>query len=400
MRPTLLLAAALCASTAPIALPAQTTQTLLATPTTVAWGYYAATAKPVLTVHSGDTVVMQTASTCGGSARLLPQGVKQSEIPAWIDDIYAKVPKEDRGPGGHILTGPVAIAEAQPGDVLEVRILKIQLDTDFACNGFGKGHSFLSDDYPYAHSKIIPLDRTRMVADFAPNIAIPLHPFFGSTGIAPPASAGRYNSAPPWIHGGNMDNKDLVAGSTVFYPVWAPGALFEAGDGHAAQGNGESDITALETFLTGTFQFIVHHGNALAAPLPLTGPAAIPTAAPETKSANSAPSTLAWPRAETPTQYIAMGFDLDLKTATEIAVRNMIAFLSDPAQAEAHPAFAPLSRDDAYALVSTACDVNITELVDTNSGVHVLCPKSLFIGPAHSHPIDPQVNLPDKTATK
>jgi acetamidase/formamidase len=239
-----------------------------------------------------------------------------------------------------------------------------------------------------------------MVADFAPNIAIPLHPFFGSMGIAPPASAGRYNSAPPWIHGGNMDNKDLVAGSTVFYPVWAPGALFEAGDGHAAQGNGESDITALETFLTGTFQFIVHHGNALAAPLPLTGPAAIPTAAPETKPANSAPSTLAWPRAETPTQYIAMGFDLDLKTATEIAVRNMIAFLSDPAQAEAHPTFAPLTRDDAYALVSTACDVNITELVDTNSGVHVLCPKSLFIGPAHSHPIDPQVNLPDKTATK
>jgi acetamidase/formamidase len=176
-----------------------------------------------------------------------------------------------------------------------------------------------------------------------------------------------------------MDNKDLVAGTTVFYPVWAPGALFEAGDGHAAQGNGESDITALETFLTGTFQFIVHHGNALAAPLPTAGPAAIPAlAATDTKHANSAPSTLAWPRAETPTEYIAMGFDPDLKTATEIAVRNMVAFLSDPAQAEAHPAFAPLTRDDAYALISTACDVNITELVDTNDGVHVLCAKSLF----------------------
>jgi acetamidase/formamidase len=380
----LLLATALVSLSATlVSLPtfAQKTQTLLATPTTVAWGYYAYNAKPVLTVHSGDTVVMQTASTCGASERLLPQGVKQAEIPAWIDDIYAKVPKDQRGPGGHILTGPVAIAEAQPGDVLEVRILKITLDTDFACNGFGKGHSFLSDDFPYSKSKIIPLDRTKMVANFGPGITIPLHPFFGSMGIAPPEQYGKWNSAPPWIHGGNMDNKELVAGSTVFYPVWAPGALFEAGDGHAGQGNGESDITALETFLTGTFQFIVHHGNALAAPLPVAGPAAIPTpAAASPTHANSTPSTLAWPRAETPTQYIAMGFDENLKTATEIAVRNMIGFLSDPAQAEAHPAFAPLSRDDAYALVSTACDVDITELVDIKSGVHVMCPKALFTG--------------------
>jgi acetamidase/formamidase len=382
MRPSrlLLAAATLCLSAAA---SAQQGHILFATPTTVAWGYYAATAKPVLTVHSGDTVVIQTASTCGNPERLTSQGVKPEDVPPWLGKLYADVPKDQRGPGGHILTGPVAIAEAQPGDVLEVRILKISIDTNFACNGFGKGHSFLSDDFPYAHSKIIPLDRTRMVAHFAPNITIPLHPFFGSMGIAPPESAGRYNSAPPWIHGGNMDNKDLVAGSTVFYPVWAPGALFEAGDGHAGQGNGESDITALETFLTGTFQFIVHHGNALAAPLPITGTAAIPApASADTKHANSTPSTYAWPRAETPTQYIAMGFDADLKTAAEIAVRNMVAFLSDPAQAPAHPTFAPLTRDDAYALVSTACDVNITELVDTNDGVHVLCAKSLFTSPS------------------
>jgi acetamidase/formamidase len=332
-------------------LHAQSTQTLLATPTTVAWGFYSAHAKPVLTVHSGDTVIMQTASTCGPPDRLQSEGVKPSEIPTWLADLYTKVPQSDRGPGGHILTGPVAIAEAEPGDVLEVRVLKISLDTDFACNGFGAGRGFLPDDFPYGRTKIIPLNRTALTADFAPGITIPLHPFFGSMGIAPPESAGKWNSAPPWMHGGNMDNKELTAGSVIFYPVHAPGALFEAGDGHAGQGNGEVDITALETFLTGTFQFIVHKHQA-------------------------ADQHLLWPRAETPTAYIAMGFSPDLKTATEMAVRNMITFLS-----EQNPDYPHLSRDDAYALISTACDVDITQLVDTNDGVHVLCPRALFAGP-------------------
>ena len=345
MRPSLLLATATLLA---VSAHAQTTQTLLATPTTVAWGYYAADAKPVLTVHSGDTVTIQTASTCGAPERLKSEGVADADIPKWLNDIYTKVPKENKGPGGHILTGPVAIAEAEPGDVLEVRILKINLDTNWACNGFGKGRGFLPDDFPYSRSKIIPLDRKKMVANFGPGLTIPLHPFFGSIGIAPPASAGKWNSAPPWIHGGNMDNKELVAGSTVFYPVWASGALFEAGDGHAGQGNGEVDITALETFLTGTFQFIVHKGQATS-------------------------MKLEWPRAETKNFYIAMGFDEDLKKATEIAVRNMITFL-----AEQNPDHPHLSRDDAYALISTACDVDITELVDTKSGVHVMCAKSLF----------------------
>ncbi|HEY5328553.1 MAG TPA: acetamidase/formamidase family protein [Acidobacteriaceae bacterium] len=346
MHPSRLLLAAICASAA-----AQTTHTLLATPTTVAWGYYAYTAKPVLTIKSGDTVIMQAASTCGPPARLTSQGVAPADIPTWLGDIYTKVPKEERGPGGHILTGPVAIDGARPGDVLEVRVLRISLDINWACNGFGKGHGFLPDDYPYSRSKIIPLDRQKMVANFGPGITIPLHPFFGSMGIAPPESAGKWNSAPPWVHGGNMDNKELTAGSRIFYPVFAPGALFEAGDGHAGQGNGEVDITALETFLTGTFQFILHKGEATT-------------------------QKLEWPRAETPTAYIAMGFDPDLNKATEIAVRNMITFLSDQ-----NPDYPHLSRDDAYALISTACDVDITELVDTNSGVHVMCPKALFTGP-------------------
>ncbi len=330
---------------------AQTTQTLLATPSTVAWGYYSAKAKPAITVHSGDTVLMQTASTCGPPERLLANGVKQADIPEWLGKLYSGVPQDQRGPGGHILTGPVAVAEAEPGDVLEVRVVKIAIDVPWACNSFGAGRGFLPDDFPYSRTKIIPLDRAKMVADFAPGVAIPLHPFFGSMGIAPPESVGKWNSAPPWMHGGNMDNKELTAGSVIFYPVHAAGGLFEAGDGHAGQGNGEVDITALETSLTGTFQFIVHKGEATR-------------------------EHLLWPRAETPTAYISMGFNADLKAATEMAVRNMIQFLS-----EGNPDYPHLSREDAYSLVSTACDVDITQLVDTNDGVHVMCPKALFTGP-------------------
>jgi acetamidase/formamidase len=310
---------------------------LPASPTTVVWGYYSQDAKPVLTIHSGDSVRIQTASSCPSPARLEAAGVAPNDIPQYDRDIHERV--TDKGPGGHILTGPVGIAEAEPGDVLEVQIKKIDLDVPFACNSFGPGRGFLPNDFPYARLKIIPLDRERMIGKFAPGINLPLRPFFGSMGVAPP-SAGRLNSGPPWMHAGNMDNKELVAGTTLFIPVFAKGALFEVGDGHAGQGNGEVDITALETLLTGTFKFIVHKGD-----------------------------RLLWPRAETPTSYISMGFDEDLKTATEMAVRNMIDFLVT----EKH-----LSREDAYALTSVAVDVDITQLVDGKVGVHAICPKNIF----------------------
>jgi acetamidase/formamidase len=239
--------------------------TLNATPATVVWGYYSAQAKPVLTVHSGDTVRIQAVSTCGSPERLEKAGVPPDDIPQFYRDIYAKV--TDKGPGGHILTGPIAILEAEPGDVLEVRILKVDIESPYACNGFSAGRGFLPDDFPYSRFRIIPLDREHLTAQFAPGINVPLHPFFGSMGVAPPDSAGRYNSVPPWMHGGNMDLKELVAGTTLYVPVNAKGALFEAGDGHAGQGNGEVDITALETFLTGTFEFIVHKDMQLLWPL-------------------------------------------------------------------------------------------------------------------------------------
>lgn len=325
---------------APLVASAQTpTATLNATPSTVAWGYYWSKAKPVLTVHSGDTVRIQTLSTCGSNERLEKEGVPASDIPPYNEPIFQEV--KDKGPGGHILTGPVAIQEAEPGDVLEVQILKIDIDAPFACNGFGPGRGFLPNDYPYGKTKIIPLDRERMIGRFAPGIEISLHPFFGSMGVAPPEGAGRIDSAPPWMHAGNMDNKELVAGTTLYIPVHAPGALFEVGDGHAGQGNGEVDITAMETFLSGTFRFIVHKDR-----------------------------HLLWPRAETPKYYISMGFSPDLKEATTLAVRDMINFLVD----EKH-----LSRDEAYMLTSVAVDVDITQLVDGNVGVHAMCPKDIFV---------------------
>jgi acetamidase/formamidase len=314
--------------------------TLLATPQSVEWGYYNSEAKPVLTVHSGETVRMQTLSTCGSPEEMIKLGVKPEQIPPYTDSIYKHRP-QDVGPGGHILTGPVAIAEAEPGDVLEVQILEVDMDVDFACNGFFLGDGFLPMEYPYTHSKIIPLDRNRMIGTFAPGIELPLRPFFGSMGVAPPD--GKIDSAPPFAHAGNLDNKELVAGTTLYIPVAAKGALFEAGDGHAAQGNGEVDIEALETYLTGTFRFIVHKDR-----------------------------HLLWPRAETPEYYISMGFSRDLKEATEHAVRDMIDFLMEEKR---------LSRDDAYMLTSVAVDVDITQLVDGNVGVHALLPKRIFTSP-------------------
>jgi acetamidase/formamidase len=314
------------------------TYTLPATPKTVAWGYYDAAAAPVLHIRSGDTVVFDTMIT-NSPKGLEGAGLPPEQVQQNLRDIYKEV--TNKGPGGHILNGPVFVDDADPGDTLEVRIQKIEPAIDYAYNAFGPTRGFLPEDFPHRKMKIIPLDRKRMVAKFAPGIEIPLHPFFGSMGVAPPESFGRIDSAPPGVHAGNMDNKELVAGTTLYLPVHVKGALFEVGDGHVGQGNGEVDITALETSLTGTLQFVVHKGT-----------------------------NQKYPRAETPTHYISMGFHQELYEATKMAVREMIDFLV----AEKH-----LSRDDAYMLTSVAGDVDITELVDGNKGVHVMMPKSIFV---------------------
>jgi acetamidase/formamidase len=316
---------------------AQQTYKVAATPKTVVIGAYTAGVPPVVKCKSGDTVEIQTVS--GAANRLESQGAKG--VQQELRDINEQV--KERGPGGHILTGPVFVEGAEPGDVLEVRIKKITLDVPYAYNSFGPGRGFLPDDFPYAKTKIIPLDRERMIGHFAPGVDIPLHPFFGSMGVAGSDGPARLNSTAPWYHAGNMDNKDLVAGTTLYIPVHAKGGMFEVGDGHAGQGDGEVDITAMETSLTGTFEFIVRKDM-----------------------------HLNWPRAETPTHYITMGFHEDLKEATVMATREMINFLMETKH---------LSHDDAYMLTSVAADLHISQLVDTKSGVHAMIAKAIFTRP-------------------
>ena len=316
------------------------THRLEATPATVAYGYYWAEAKPVLRIASGDIIDVDTLLT-NTPMGLQRAGVPADRIQASLKAITEAFPQGHprRGPGGHILTGPVFVEGAEPGDALEVKILSIDLAIDYGYNGCA---GYLPENCPTPRppARIIPLDRTSMTATFAPGIVIPLRPFFGSMGVAPPEASGRISSAPPWIHAGNLDNKELVAGTILYIPVHARGALFEAGDGHAGQGNGEVDITALETALTGTFQFLVRKDM-----------------------------HLRWPRAETPTHYITMGLHEDLTEATKMAIREAIDFLVS----EKH-----LSRDDAYMLSSVAADFCITQLVDGNKGVHAMIPKSIF----------------------
>lgn len=313
--------------------------TLLAGPTTVAWGNYDAAATPVLRIKSGEVVDVGTFLS-SSPTRLEASGVKPADVEQALRDTYRDFPQNKRGPGGHILTGPIYVEGADSSDVLEVRILSIDLAIPYAYNSFGPTSGFIPEDFKYAKTRIIPLDNAAGVAHFAPGIDIPLRPFFGSMGVAPPKAMGKLNSAPPGIHAGNLDNKELVAGTTLFIPVHTAGALFEIGDGHAAQGNGEVDITALETSLRGRLQFVVRKD------LKLT-----------------------WPRGETSTHWIAMGTDKDLVIATKTAVRQAIDFLVT---------VKGLSRDDAYMLTSTACDVVITQLVDGNVGVHVMIPKAIF----------------------
>jgi acetamidase/formamidase len=291
----------------------------------------------VLRIKSGDTVEIQTLLT-SSPARLEGAGVPSEQVEQSLREIYKEV--TNKGPGGHILTGPIFIEGAEPGDVLEVRIQTIKLAIPYAYNAFGPGRGFLPEDFPYPKIKIIPLDEKRMIGRFSDGIEIPLRPFFGSMGVAPPDVSGRISSAPPWIHAGNLDNKELVAGTTLFIPVHARGALFLAGDGHAGQGNGEVDITAMETSLIGTFQLIVRKDM-----------------------------HLKWPRAETPSHFITMGIHEDLTEATKAALREMIDFLVK----EKH-----LTRDEAYMLASVAADMEITQLVDGNKGVHAMIPKAIF----------------------
>jgi acetamidase/formamidase len=313
--------------------------TLMPTPETIVWGYYDPGAKPALHVVSGDEVYVGTVLT-NSPTNLMRNGLDSKLVEPYLTALYAQPPQR-RG-GGHILTGPIYVDGADSGDVLEVRFKEITLAIPYAYNSFGGRSGYLPEDFQGMNkTKIIPLDSVHMVAHFAPGIDIPLHPFFGSVGLAPSVATGPISSAPPGKHAGNLDNKELVAGTALFIGVQTKGALLEIGDGHAGQGNGEVDITALETSLRARIQLVVHKDM-----------------------------HLTFPRAETPTHWIAMGIDSNLVVATKTAIRQAIDFLMTQKG---------LSHEDAYMLVSTACDVDVTELVDGTLGVHVMIPKNIFL---------------------
>jgi acetamidase/formamidase len=330
--------AALITSFAAIAHPPKTHR-LEVTPATVAYGYYWSDAPPVLRIDSGDIIDVDTLLT-NTPVGLAKAGVPDDKIQASLKAVVGEVTGERRGPGGHILTGPVYVEGAEPGDVLEIKILSIDLPLDYGYNGCsGYLPENCDKDVP---TKIVHLDRKKMTAEFFPGIEIPLKPFYGSIGLAPAPEIGRLSSNPPGRHAGNLDNRELVAGSTLYIPIFAKGALFEIGDGHAAQGDGEVDQTAIETSLRGRLQLTVRKDM-----------------------------KLKWPRAETKTDFISMATDPDLVVATKAAIQEMVDFLV----AEKH-----LSRHEAYQLVSVAGNVAMTQLVDKpNLGVHVRLPKSIFI---------------------
>jgi acetamidase/formamidase len=315
-------------------LHAQTVHKVKASAKTVVVGSYDASLPPVLRVKSGDIVEMETLAVSS------PEQWRRAGLPeSAMEPARVEVFQANPGKSGHYLTGPIYIEGAEPGDVLEVQIRKIRVSLPYAYNGFGR-NGVLADQFPQGGSRVIPLDLKRNVALFAPGIELPLHPFFGSMGVAPPESIGRISSTPPGKHAGNLDNHELVEGTTLYIPVASKGALFEVGDGHGGQGDGEVDQTALETSLVGEFRFVVRKDM-----------------------------KLEWPRAETPTHWITMGLDEDLNKAVRLATEEAVSFLMEKKG---------MSRADAYTLVSVAVDLHITELVDQVKGVHAMIPKAIL----------------------
>jgi acetamidase/formamidase len=303
-----------------------------AAPDTVHWGFFDAALKPLVTIDSGDEV---TISTVSGPREVMPKVESGFAVPPALAAIQASVPQRL---GPHIMTGPVAVRGAKSGQVLEVQIKSIALHYDWGYNVIRPLAGALPDDFAKTRLIHIPLDRARMMGRLPWGLELPLKPFFGVMVVAPPPAWGAVGSAPPRRNGGNIDNKELVAGTTLYLPIHVDGALFSVGDGHGVQGDGEVCITAIETGLIGTFELRVREDL-----------------------------NLEWPMAETPTDFITMGFDPDLDDAAVIALRNMIALIC---------ARTGLSREDAYTLCSLAADLRVTQVVNGSKGIHVVLNKA------------------------
>lgn len=308
---------------------------------TVRLGVYDTNLPSILTIESGDTISYP--NTWSHFLNQMEPGVPVDKLAQWR--------KDNPGKGPHSIIGPVAVKDAEPGDVIEVRYKRLQPDTWGAVfnNPGALGTGLLPKDFPEGQVKYLKLDFKQMNAEFAPNIHVPLKPFQGTLGVAPPdgyfppLSPGVTTSVPPGPHAGNTDLREMSEGSTMFIPVWKPGALIYTGDSHAVQGDGEISLTALETRMKEMrIQVLLH------------------------KQKN-----FAWPIAETDTHWILLGLDKDLNNAMAMAARNAIKFLSTRAK---------ISELDAYGLLSIAGTFRVTQVVDIVRGVHAMVPKTLFSG--------------------
>ncbi len=303
---------------------------LISSPETVHWGWFDAALPHVLTIESGDRVTIEALS--GGPANLPGEGF---HVPPELLEVHAK---SQRRVPGHILTGPVGVRGAQPGDVLEIRILEVELRQDWGYTYVRPLAGALPEDIDAFEQIHTRLDRDAKTGTLPWGLKIPLRPFFGVMGVAPPKTWGAISSIEPRAHGGNIDNKNLVPGSTLYLPVFNEGAGFSVGDGHAVQGDGEVCVTAIETALAGAFE--IHVRKDL---------------------------SFDYPAAETPSHLIAMGMDPDLNAAAKDALRRMVRRVVE---------VTGLSRNHAFMLMSLVADVHVTQLVNGHKGIHVMMPKS------------------------
>ncbi len=319
--------------------------TLKSTPDTVLWGYIAANLPSALTIKSGQIVEIEALSHQGLTTSKDPEkffagyGIPGNEVLADAKQVYAEV-KRPKGAAVHILTGPIYVDGAEPGDTLEIRVHDVKFRVPYGVNNTGPGKGVLPKLLKDATAKLIRIDLERRVALFSNDIHIPLNPFMGIMALSPPTSLGMVSSTPPGAWGGNIDLKYTGIGSSLFLPVFNQGGQFFTGDGHAVQGDGEVDGGAIEISLKPTLQFIVHKGK-----------------------------TIKQPRVETATDYLTTGLDVDLNVATRIAMQEAVDFL----QAEKG-----MSAADAYALSSLAVDLGIGEAVDIVNLVYAKIPKNIF----------------------
>ena len=311
---------------------------LAATPETTRIGQFDAAFPPVLTVRSGDSVAVECVS---GRADVLPAPGTGMTVPRALADILAA--HRPLGPG-HILTGPIAVEGAMPGDTLEVRIDAVEPGADWGYNLVRPLAGTLPEDFHEPTLMHVAVDRERRTCRLPWGTELALAPFFGVMGVAPPPAFGTIATKEPRLHGGNLDNKELTAGSTLFLPVWVEGACFSVGDGHGVQGDGEVCVTALEMCLNGRLTFVLH------------------------KRAGPEPA-LRYPRAETPTHFISMGLHESMDQAMKAALREMIAFIC---------ARTSLSREQAYQFCSLAVDFRVTQSVNGEKGVHGMLHKGLL----------------------